>query len=488
MEPGVKEEIDKLIRDDVASGAKAGPFDAWPFAHMSFAPMGAVPKPNTDKHRLIVDLSYPKREGGDSINSRIVEKSFKLESFDHATNLVRRHGRGCFLIKFDVEAAYKQIPVREADWPLLGFEWEGKFYFDRTLPFGLRSSCRLWDMFASALHYFFREVIGVHTIHYIDDFLFVIPASKGLAFAIRARDAALAMCARLGLPMAERKTEGPCTRLTFLGIELDTEAQTARLPDAKLDLLTRTLVSWDVPDRRTSIKEMQSLAGQLAFAVKVVRAGRPFMRRIIGEQHRLRRAAFVGGAREHTISATARADVRWWARNLSAANGVSILFDEDWVEAATLTLFTDASSLGFGCSFGTRWLNGAWSAEVMAEAQVTSRYSMPYLELYSLVTAATAWGHLWSGRKITFRCDCMPVVQAVEKMSSAKPAMQTLVRLLAASAARHGYDFRVWHVKGADNPLADALSRGLMSVFFQSCPDAEPSADSVRPLDLRQDA
>jgi hypothetical protein len=35
--------------------------------------------------------------------------------------------------------------------------------------------------------------------------------------------------------MAQGKTVGPATTLTFLGIELDTEKQEARLPDEKLE-------------------------------------------------------------------------------------------------------------------------------------------------------------------------------------------------------------------------------------------------------------
>ena len=44
-------------------------------------------------------------------------------------------------------------------------------------------------------------------LHYLDD----------LALATT-----LALCEELGFPVAEDKTEGPSTTLTFLGIEIDT--------------------------------------------------------------------------------------------------------------------------------------------------------------------------------------------------------------------------------------------------------------------------
>ncbi len=48
------------------------------------------------------------------------------------------------MIKIDVKAAFRLVPVREQDTPLLGMERKGQFYRDRCLPFGLSSS-RLWE-------------------------------------------------------------------------------------------------------------------------------------------------------------------------------------------------------------------------------------------------------------------------------------------------------------------------------------------------------
>ncbi len=42
------------------------------------------------------------------------------------------------------------------------------------------------------------------------------------------------------MPIAIRKTEEPCTVLTFLGVELDSDLMTVRLPAQKLDRLATT--------------------------------------------------------------------------------------------------------------------------------------------------------------------------------------------------------------------------------------------------------
>jgi len=54
-------------------------------------------------------------------------------------------------------------------------------------------------------------------IHYLDDFLLFGP--PGLESCGSALSQAMSLCAKLGVPIAEHKTEGPTTKITFLRIE-----------------------------------------------------------------------------------------------------------------------------------------------------------------------------------------------------------------------------------------------------------------------------
>eukprot|EP00731_Ephydatia_muelleri_P011872 Em0006g766a len=73
------------------------------------------------------------------------------------------------------------------------------------------------------------------------------------------------VCTRLGVPLAQHKTEGPATRITFLGITIDTQAGQLSLPDEKLERLRSLLVSWG--DRKVCTKkELESLVGILNHA------------------------------------------------------------------------------------------------------------------------------------------------------------------------------------------------------------------------------
>ena len=49
---------------------------------------------------------------------------------------IMSHGRGTLLAKFDVESAYRNVPVHSDDRYLLGMKWPGKYFVDLALPFG----------------------------------------------------------------------------------------------------------------------------------------------------------------------------------------------------------------------------------------------------------------------------------------------------------------------------------------------------------------
>ena len=56
-------------------------------------------------------------------------------------------------------------------------------------------------------------------MHYLDDFLLF--GSPGTSDCQKAFHTVMQECSRLGVPIAEHKTEGPSQVLTFLGIEVD---------------------------------------------------------------------------------------------------------------------------------------------------------------------------------------------------------------------------------------------------------------------------
>ena len=75
----------------------------------------------------------------------------KYASVGDASKWIKRLGRGCFMAKTDVKSAFRIIPMQPADYSLLGLKWENLYYFDRTLPMGLSSSCAIFEAVSTAL-------------------------------------------------------------------------------------------------------------------------------------------------------------------------------------------------------------------------------------------------------------------------------------------------------------------------------------------------
>jgi hypothetical protein len=460
----------------------AGPYKTPPFRYYFCSPLKTVPKKgNAAKFRIIHHLSHPH---GCSINSDTADWPCPLDGFDHAIRIVRKLGQGCYLAKVDVKAAYRCIPVRPADWPLLGMCWEGQFYFHRTLPFGLRSACHLWERYARAMEWIVRTQFGVeHITHYVDD-TFLANSTRALC----ARDLARTKdgMAALGAPDAPDKTEGPATALTYLGVRIDSAAMSISLDAAKLAAISASLNQWSARSA-CSLRQLQSLIGTLQWAAYVVRHGRTFLqhlRDLLAQHQDSRALPSDEGAID--ITGEARDDIRWWQQYVSQWNGVSLLWDQQWLDrSSTLQPHTDACVEGYAAVCGTAWFHGRWSPaeELAARDDSMGRDSMPWKELFAIVAAASTWGASWQRRKIIFITDCMPVVHALAKGASRTRRIMQLIRALHFYAARFHFVYRAEHIAGVDNAIADELSRvhdvSQLSPACRRCIDPSPVIPSL---------
>ena len=95
-------------------------------------------------------MSHPKRASvNDGIKSELCSLSYT--SVDAAVRIITAMGPGVLLAKFDIESAYRLIPVHPDDRPLLGMIWREKLYVDTALPFGLRSAPKIFNAVADTL-------------------------------------------------------------------------------------------------------------------------------------------------------------------------------------------------------------------------------------------------------------------------------------------------------------------------------------------------
>ena len=466
------EVIDTYIADEVREGRMLGPFRPGQIPNLHVNRMGVVPKGHSPgRFRLITDLSFPE---GASLNDGISSElcSLRYTSVEEVAAMAQRLGQGTLLAKLDIRSAYWLVPVNPADRQLLGVEWRGSLFVDRSLPFGLRSAPKVFTAVADALQWVMLPSGVTIVEHYFDDF--VTLGSPKQPECGQNLDKILVVCAELGVPLAMDKLEGPTDRLTFLGIELDTRAGVLRLPTDKLSRIKELLAEWSAR-KSCRRQQLESLIGSLQHACQVVRPGRAFLRRAIDL---LRTPSATKGHHHLRLNREFRADLLWWKTFASHWNGVA-MFPAPRQPAFTAT--SDASG-GWGCG---GWSNSSWFQLRWPAAARSCHIS--FKELFAGLIAAAVWGRRWKGSRVQWLCDNQPAVCAVSKRSCRDQDMMHLIRCLFFLEAWFNFELVAGHLPGRENGLADDLSRNHLS-FLSKVPSAEPAPAPIPPeLLLDQD-
>ena len=102
-----------------------------------------------------------------------------------------------------------------------------------------------------------------------------------------------------------------------------------------------------------------------------------------------------------------------------------------------------------------------------------SSYSIQWKEMFAIVVACEAWGHLLARKRLVVHCDNQAVVHTWRSGLTKSPTLMALARALFFVAALHNFHIMLTHIPGADNTVADALSRFNLSLFVQLAPGAD---------------
>jgi hypothetical protein len=116
--------VTKAIADMVEAGAASAlPRGIIPTV---VSPLGVVPKPHSDKLRLIVNMRY--------VNNHLVKRVFKFEGL---TDIVDMANKGDYSLSYDLALGYYHVALHS---DFVGFKWEGIYYQYNCLPFGLSTT------------------------------------------------------------------------------------------------------------------------------------------------------------------------------------------------------------------------------------------------------------------------------------------------------------------------------------------------------------
>ena len=297
-------------------------------------------KPDSNERRVIVDLSYP--HGG--VNAHIQQHVFNgrpavhnLPTVDHAVEVINRFCPGdIHLAVIDLSRAYRQFPVPPTDWPLLGIQFDGQYFYDGRLPFGARLSA--FSMQSVAL--FITRALkakAITSFMYLDD---IIVISGSADQAARQYDQTLALLAALGLQVAPHKLQPPAKAVTWLGITIDMDLNLLSIPEAKLQEIHKCLAA-AARQPRITVRHLQSILGYINHLAKVVRAARIFISRLLAALRAAHSDIII-------ITPPVKADLAWFIRYLSSQNAREVIPHNRVV----LRIWADSSLHGAGATDG----------------------------------------------------------------------------------------------------------------------------------------
>ena len=431
-------QVEQQIEEEIAEGN----YVVTPTKPTIVSALGAIPKPDSAEYRLIHDCSMPEGKG---VNSYIDIESFKFQTIDDAVKLI---DKGYYLAKIDLRHAYRSVPIHPSNYKATGLKWVFKgskhptYLIDKRLPYGGRSAPGIFHRITQAVRRMMRRRGFNGLVVYLDDFLIIAPTREECQLAF---DTLMQLLRELGFQISMGKVVSPCQLLVFLGIQIDTNALVLSLPKEKLDG-TKVIVQSFVSRKRASKRQLQTLAGKLNWACKVVYGGRTFLRRIIDQMNML-----SSPGAKLLLNSEFRADILWWHQFLDVFNGKCRIFDK----LPVVDVHTDACSHGVGAYFRGDWVYSYLPVDFPA----VSGLHINYKELFSIYLAAVRWAPRWANQHVIIHSDNQPAVAMLNKGTTRNTLVMPYLRHLFWLSATYNFQITAKYIPGLENATADAVSR-----------------------------
>ena len=225
-----------------------------------------------------MDLSFPH---GCSVNAGVQSDTYlgtpfllTLTTIDNITNKVKQLGKGCHLYKNDLSRAFKHVKLDPKDYNLLGLRLND-LYIDSRLPFRFQHGLALFQRLSNAVHFIMSQR-GFSVTNYVDDII-------GHSLVRKSHDSyqnLRILLTELGFDISEKKVVKLATKVTCLGVDIDTEKFTVSMPPDKVAEILLECRSWAHKQHFTK-RQLQSLLGKLLYITKCVRLSRPFLNRML---------------------------------------------------------------------------------------------------------------------------------------------------------------------------------------------------------------
>jgi hypothetical protein len=427
---------------------------------MTTVPLWVVPKPHSDKLRMVVDQSAGNFSPNSYISSDDARVHLDTLHVLCATllNVRARYGDiPLVLFKTDVSQAYRRLPMH--------FLWQlhqvvtidGKHHVDNNNDFGNRGAGRIWVTFFGLVLWiavFIKHILDLFA--YVDDsfswdfannLTYYPPYHKYLPDK---QTKLLLLFDEIGIPHDEKKQIFGAP-LTIIGLDVDPNAMTITMPpDARHNLIAAIRSFANTHQRRT-LKDFQRLAGWVNWALNAYPLLHPGLSCLYEKMFHRGSQPF----QQLSVSVAISNELHWLANHIDRSDGVHIIKSQDWSRSdADDTYLSDACPSGMGY----------WSPKACQGFQCpippSTRNGIFFFEALSVLSA---FHHVCEHASpkplrlaiLTDNSNTFDMFNSLYALPAYNPILITAVDLMISA----NIQIRVFHIPRAENGVADALSR-----------------------------
>ena len=382
--------------------------------------------------RPIIDLK--------DLNKLILNNTFRMES---ARSIQQAMTQGLWACSIDLTDAYYHVPINEHFRKYLRFAIAGKVYQFVALPFGLVIAPRIFTDVMLEVARVLRTC-GVQVHMYLDDWLFKHQDPEALSLQITAT---LSLLQQLGLIVNLKKSDlTPNQVVEFVGVLYNLQEGRAYPPPKRVEKIKTHIQDFLLNSQKTA-GNWVSLLGLLGSVTDQVPLGRLHTRPLqfhlkahwsLCSQTKLTPVPVTQEMKEH---------LQWWINTTALEVGVPL--QQFTAEA---TIFTDASTEGWGAHCNGEEIAGKWDLQHNKHSNL--------LEMKATIQALKFFGPRLQNKQILIATDNTTVLAYINHQGGTKSSslMEETTSLFEV-ARKHQIILRARHIPGRLNVLADKLSR-----------------------------
>ena len=378
--------------------------------------------------RPVIDLK--------NLNAHIHAPHFRMFTTSSVLSSVEK---GDYAFKIDLQDAYFHVPIHPDSRKYLRFAFENRVYQFQVLPFSLNTAPQIFTRLGHTVTaYLHRQ--GISVIPYLDDWLIHHPDCQVL---LRHQAQLINTLDLVGFIL---KSELDLTQdLQFLGIRLRLDIGKALLPESK---------TWEIVARARhlsslrvlSYTQVSQLMGSLNRASGLIPLGRLYLRPLQRHFHSLGLTdRFTPPCRSNPLVLANL--LRRWLDPCFLTSGIPIR-----TFRANLTIFTDASTQGWGAHMGDSKILGTWTLS-------DRKLHINCLEFKEVTFALQHWAPLLQGHQVMIATDNSTVVSYINKQGGTRSlTLLCLTVDLFLWLESQNIIVRARHIPGCLNVIADHLS------------------------------